>query len=262
MTATSEEVDADTTAPEDTLPTVVAAAAAIRNKTLSPVELTETVLDRIKRIDPLIESYVDVYPEGALAQARVAEEAVSRGEQLGPLHGVPVALKDLYDVAGFPTLAGSAVREGHVARIDSEVTTRLLAAGAIIVGKVVTHEFAFGVVSAPTRNPWDLSTIPGGSSGGSAAAVSARLCLAAMGSDTGGSIRIPAGLTGLTDDDRFIGIRCPKCQWQPESSSRWRCLHCDCSWNTFDTRGMRNGLNPFTLARNPCTWGVEPNGTT
>jgi Asp-tRNA(Asn)/Glu-tRNA(Gln) amidotransferase A subunit family amidase len=198
MTATSEVVGAVTNAGDDSLPTVVEAAAAIRAKTLSPVELTKTVLDRIERIDPLIDSYVDVYAEGALAQARAAEEAVSRGESLGPLHGVPVALKDLYDVAGFPTLAGSAVREGHVAQVDSEVTTRLLAAGAIIVGKVVTHEFAFGVVSAPTRNPWDPATIPGGSSGGSAAAVAARLCLAAMGSDTGGSIRIPAGLTGLT----------------------------------------------------------------
>jgi Asp-tRNA(Asn)/Glu-tRNA(Gln) amidotransferase A subunit family amidase len=198
MTATSEKATAAVTAPDDALPTVVEAVAAIRSKTLSPVELAETVLARIERIDPMLESYVDVYREGALAQARAAEEAVSRGEPLGPLHGVPVALKDLYDVAGSPTLAGSAVRAGHVAAADSAVTTKLLDAGAIIVGKVVTHEFAFGVVSAPTRNPWDLSTIPGGSSGGSAAAVSARLCLAAMGSDTGGSIRIPAGLTGLT----------------------------------------------------------------
>jgi Asp-tRNA(Asn)/Glu-tRNA(Gln) amidotransferase A subunit family amidase len=179
------------------LPTVSEAAAAIRAGTLSPVELTQAVLARIERFDPRLESYVEVYAEEALAQARAVEAAISRGDRVGLLAGVPLALKDLYDVAGKPTLCGSAVRAGHVAVRDSEVTSLLAAAGAVLVGKTVTHEFAFGVVSAPTRNPWNPDTIPGGSSGGSAAAVAAGLCLAAMGSDTGGSIRIPAGLTGL-----------------------------------------------------------------
>ena len=179
------------------LPTVSEAATAIRAGTLSPVELTQAVLARIERYDPRLESYVEVYAEEALAQAREVEAAVSRGDRVGLLPGVPLALKDLYDVAGKPTLCGSAVRAGHLAAEDSGVTSLLRAAGAVLVGKTVTHEFAFGVVSAPTRNPWNLDTIPGGSSGGSAAAVAAGLCLAAMGSDTGGSIRIPAGLTGL-----------------------------------------------------------------
>jgi len=179
------------------LPTVSEAATAIRAGTLSPVELTQAVLARIERFEARLESYVEVYAEEALAQARAAEAAVSRGDRVGPLAGVPLALKDLYDVAGRPTLCGSAVRAGHRAAEDSAVTSLLRAAGAVLVGKTVTHEFAFGVISAPTRNPWNTDTIPGGSSGGSAAAVAAGLCLAAMGSDTGGSIRIPAGLTGL-----------------------------------------------------------------
>ncbi|MEQ7007073.1 amidase [Actinopolymorpha sp. B17G11] len=179
------------------LPTVVEAVAAFGSRTLSPVELTDLVLERIERLDPLVEAYVDVYAEHARTQARQAEAAIGRGEALGPLHGVPVTLKDLFDVAGRPTMAGSAIREGHRAATDSEVTRRLRAAGAIILGKVVTHEFAFSVLSLPTRNPWNLAAAPGGSSGGSAAAVSAELCLASIGSDTGGSIRMPAGLTGL-----------------------------------------------------------------
>jgi aspartyl-tRNA(Asn)/glutamyl-tRNA(Gln) amidotransferase subunit A len=182
---------------ETLVPTISEAAAAIRAGLLSPVELTRTMLSRIERFDGKLQSYVDVYAEEALAKAREAEAAIGRGDQLGPLHGVPLALKDLYDVAGKPTLAGSAVRAGHRADEDSAVTGLLKAAGAVLLGKTVTHEFAFGVVSAPTRNPWDLGTIPGGSSGGSAAATAAGLCLAAMGTDTGGSIRIPAGLTGL-----------------------------------------------------------------
>ncbi|TNC24422.1 amidase [Amycolatopsis alkalitolerans] len=177
--------------------TISEASSLIRAGELSPVELTRSVLARIERFDGKLESYVDVYEEEALSQARAAEAAVTRGDRLGLLHGIPLALKDLYDVAGKPTLAGSAVREGHVAAEDSAVTTLLREAGAVLVGKTVTHEFAFGVVSAPTRNPWNLDTIPGGSSGGSAAAAAAGLCLGAMGTDTGGSIRIPAGLTGL-----------------------------------------------------------------
>jgi aspartyl-tRNA(Asn)/glutamyl-tRNA(Gln) amidotransferase subunit A len=197
VTALQESGPQDSVAPAAGLPTVTEAIAAISAGALSPVELTEQVLARIERLDPLYDSYVDVFSETALAKARAVEDAIRRGETVGPLQGIPVALKDLYDVAGTPTLAGSAVRAGHRADADSTVTRKLRAAGAVITGKTVTHEFAYGVVSAPTRNPWDRDTIPGGSSGGSAAAVAAHLCLAAMGSDTGGSIRIPAGLCGL-----------------------------------------------------------------
>ncbi|SDE71397.1 amidase [Blastococcus fimeti] len=173
------------------------AAALVASGELSSTALVAAVLARIDRADGVLQSYADVYADEALALAAEADAAVRDGRPLGPLHGLPVALKDLYDVAGRPTLAGSDVRTGHVADADSEVTRRLRAAGAIVVGKTVTHEFAFGVVSAPTHNPWDVGTIPGGSSGGSGAAVAADLCLMAMGSDTGGSIRIPAGLTGV-----------------------------------------------------------------
>ncbi|WP_232806936.1 amidase [Geodermatophilus chilensis] len=173
------------------------AAALVAAGELSPTELTRAVLDRIDRLDPALESYVEVYAEEALTAAKEAEEELRLGRSRGPLHGLPVALKDLYDVTGRPTLAGSEVRAGHVADEDSEITRRLREAGAVLLGKTVTHEFAFGVVSAPTHNPWDLGTVPGGSSGGSGAAVAADLCLMAMGTDTGGSIRIPAGLCGV-----------------------------------------------------------------
>jgi Asp-tRNA(Asn)/Glu-tRNA(Gln) amidotransferase A subunit family amidase len=197
VTALQETRPQDASVPAAGLPTVTEAIEAIGAGALSPVELTEHVLARIERLDPLLDSYVDVFTESALAKARSVQDAIARGESLGPLQGIPVGLKDLYDVAGTPTLAGSAVRAGHVAETDSTVTRKLRAAGAVITGKTVTHEFAYGVVSAPARNPWDRETIPGGSSGGSASAVAAQLCLAAMGSDTGGSIRIPAGLCGL-----------------------------------------------------------------
>jgi aspartyl-tRNA(Asn)/glutamyl-tRNA(Gln) amidotransferase subunit A len=197
VTALQPALPQDPPASAEGLPTVTQAIAAISSGALSPVELTELVLARIERLDPLLDSYVDVFTDAALAKARSVQDAIARGDSLGPLQGIPVALKDLFDVAGSPTLAGSAVRAGHVAGTDSTVTRKLRAAGAVITGKTVTHEFAYGVVSAPARNPWDRETIPGGSSGGSASAVAARLCLAAMGSDTGGSIRIPAGLCGV-----------------------------------------------------------------
>ncbi|TFV67626.1 UNVERIFIED_ORG: amidase [Bacillus sp. AZ43] len=174
-----------------------AAAALVAAGELTSTELVGAALARIDRYDGVLESYAEVYADAALVAAAAADEAVREGRPLGPLHGLPVALKDLYDVAGSATLAGSRVRAGHAADADSEVTRRLRDAGAIVLGKTVTHEFAFGVVSAPTHNPWDVGTIPGGSSGGSGAAVAADLCLMAMGSDTGGSIRIPAALTGV-----------------------------------------------------------------
>jgi aspartyl-tRNA(Asn)/glutamyl-tRNA(Gln) amidotransferase subunit A len=177
--------------------TLQRAAHYVATGDLSPYELVCSVLERIDRINPRLEAYVSVFHEEALAGARRAtDEIVAHGSR-GPLHGIPVAIKDLYDVRDKPTLAGSRVREGHVARADSEVVSRLRGAGAIIVGKTVTHEFASGVTSPPTRNPWNLDRIPGGSSGGSGAAVAAGLCIAATGTDTAGSIRIPASVNGV-----------------------------------------------------------------
>lgn len=169
----------------------------IADGSLSPVELTQSVLDRISLVDDLTKAYVAVFREGAVRAAAEAERHIGRSGPIGPLHGIPIALKDLYDIEGHPTLCGSRVREGHVAGEDSEVTRRFAAAGAVVVGKTVTHEFAYGVASPPATNAWDPGRIPGGSSGGSGAAVAADLCLAAMGSDTGGSIRIPAALNGV-----------------------------------------------------------------
>lgn len=164
---------------------------------LSPYELVSSVLERIDLINPHLEAYVSVFHDEALAEAgRASDEIVAHGPR-GPLHGIPVAIKDLYDMRGKPTLAGSRVREGHIAEADSEVVRRLRRAGAIIVGKTVTHEFASGVTSPPARNPWDLDRVPGGSSGGSGAAVAADLCMAATGTDTAGSIRIPASVNGV-----------------------------------------------------------------
>jgi aspartyl-tRNA(Asn)/glutamyl-tRNA(Gln) amidotransferase subunit A len=173
------------------------AALRIRTRQLSPVELTKAVLDRIDAVDDRVKAYVTVLHDDALEQARQAEQAITNGEYRGPLHGIPIAVKDLYDTAGVRTTSSSKVRADHVPVRDAAAVERLRAAGAVIVGKTVTHEFAYGVISSPTRNPWNLDHIPGGSSGGSAAALAAAECLGALGSDTGGSIRIPASATGV-----------------------------------------------------------------
>lgn len=178
--------------------TIAEAAGLLGRREVSAVDLVQAVLERIAHFDSHLHAYVRTLDDQALAAARAVDQARDAGQALGPLAGVPIALKDLYDVAGVPTTASSRVRANHVAATDSTVTQRLKQAGAVIVGKTVTHEFAYGVVSAPTRNPWNLDCIPGGSSGGSGAAVAADLCLGAFGSDTGGSIRIPAALTGCS----------------------------------------------------------------
>ncbi|GCD92672.1 amidase [Embleya hyalina] len=173
------------------------AARALADRSLSPVELTASVLDRIAHTEPAITAYATVTAESASAAAREAEREIAAGRRRGPLHGVPMALKDLVDTAGVPTTAGSLVRAGRVPAEDAEVTTRLRAAGAVLVGKTHTHEFAYGTTTPQTRNPWATDRVPGGSSGGSAAAVAAGAATFTLGTDTGGSIRIPAALTGV-----------------------------------------------------------------
>jgi aspartyl-tRNA(Asn)/glutamyl-tRNA(Gln) amidotransferase subunit A len=151
------------------------------------------VIERLEAVDPLVRSYVSVDVEGALREAREQD-----GRSGGPLHGIPVAVKDIFDVAGVPTRCGSAAFEGaKPARKDAYAVARLRTAGAIVLGKTTTHELACGVYTPPTRNPWDLERSPGGSSGGSGAAVAAGAAMGAIGSDTGGSIRIPASHCGL-----------------------------------------------------------------
>jgi len=177
-------------------------SSLLREKQVSPVEVTQAHLKRIDTLDKAINAYITVMWDQALVDAQRCEKEILRGDYRGPLHGVPVALKDLYDTAGVPTTAGSKIYAHRVPSEDATVVARLRAAGAVVIGKTNLHEFAYGVTTdssyfGPTRNPWDLQRVPGGSSGGSAAAVAAGLCMAATGSDTGGSIRIPAALCGI-----------------------------------------------------------------
>ena len=177
--------------------TIGEAAAAMRSGAISPVELTRAALDRITELDGRVKSYIMVDGEAALDAARDAERSLRAGIGHGPLHGIPLAIKDIVDVAGLPTTAGSRVLAGNVAHEDAALVAALRAAGAIMLGKTNTHEFAYGVVTPPTRNPWDLDRIPGGSSGGSAAALAAGMAYGAVGTDTAGSIRLPAALCGV-----------------------------------------------------------------
>ena len=171
-------------------------AGKLAGKEVSPVELTNAALERIEGLEPKLNAYVTVCADSALAAAREAEREIAEGRHRGELHGVPVALKDLYDLAGLPTTCSSRVRHDHLADRDSACAERLKAAGAVLVGKTHTHEFAYGIMTPTTANPWNPEHMPGGSSGGSGATVASRGCFMAMGSDTGGSIRIPAAVCG------------------------------------------------------------------
>ncbi|NEB15885.1 amidase [Streptomyces coelicoflavus] len=173
------------------------ASRAVRARELSPVELTESVLARIAAVEGRLGAYVTVVADAALAAAVRAEREISGSGPRGPLHGIPMALKDLIDAEGMPTTASSHVRAGHVAERDSRVAERLGAAGAVLLGKTHTHEFAYGLTTPQTNNAWDHSRVAGGSSGGSAVAVAAGGATFAMGTDTGGSIRVPAALNGV-----------------------------------------------------------------
>jgi aspartyl-tRNA(Asn)/glutamyl-tRNA(Gln) amidotransferase subunit A len=182
---------------------------------LSPVDLTQAYLERIERVDGKVNSYITVLADEALADARRRADELARGERRGPLHGIPIALKDNIDTAGILTTAASAVYADRVPAEDAECVRKLREAGAILLGKLNMHEFAYGGTSAvthygPVHNPWDLAVNPGGSSGGSAAAVAARLCAAALGTDTAASVRFPAsccGVVGLKATHGLASIR-------------------------------------------------------
>jgi len=176
-------------------------AELLGSRSVSPVELTEAYLSRIDRYQPLLNAYVTVTYERALEDARRAETELMAGNRRGPLQGIPIGLKDLIDTAGIRTTAGSRAFADRVPSADALVAERLRRAGTVLLGKQATHEFAYGGTTenewlGPTRNPWDLSRVPGGSSGGSAAAVVSALAAAAVGTDTCGSIRIPAAFSG------------------------------------------------------------------
>ena len=188
--------------------TVTEAASLVKQGDLSAVELMRSVLDRSERFPSDGHPYVQAPDaEALLEQAREADRAHLRKQWTGPLHGIPVAVKDIFDVAGITTRCGSAaMSDAEPAMVDAEAVAILRRAGAIVVGKTVTQEFAAGVVSAPARNPWDLDRIPGGSSGGTAAAVAVGIGLAGLGSDTGGSIRIPASVCGVVGLKPTFGL--------------------------------------------------------
>ncbi|MBQ1120980.1 amidase [Streptomyces sp. B15] len=173
------------------------AADRIRTRQLSPVELVDSVLERIERTEPHLRAYVTVTADRARSSARRAEQELSAGRAAGPLPAIPMGLKDMIDVAGVATTGSSRVREGHRADADSTAAARLTAAGAALVGKTHTHEFAYGLTTPQTRNAWDQERVAGGSSGGSAVAVAAGAATFALGTDTGGSIRVPAALNGI-----------------------------------------------------------------
>lgn len=191
--------------------TLTEAGEQIRALRLSPVELTRECLARIERLNPSLNAFITVTADLALQQARQAESEITSGNYRGPLHGIPIGLKDLFDTAGVRTTAASNQYRNRIPGEDAEVVRRLKQAGAVLIGKLNLHEFAFGmsgVVSAfgPARNPWNAERITGGSSSGSAAAVAGGLCVAALGTDTSGSIRCPPALCGVVGHRPSAGL--------------------------------------------------------
>jgi aspartyl-tRNA(Asn)/glutamyl-tRNA(Gln) amidotransferase subunit A len=182
--------------------TLKQASELLRRKTASPVDLTQACLRRIETHNPALNAFITVIKDKAMETARAMEMEQRHGKWRGPLHGIPIALKDNIDTEGIRTTAASELFKDRVPSADAEVVRRLKEAGAIVIGKTNLHEFAYGGTSSvsyfgPVHNPWVLDRIPGGSSGGSAAAAAAGLCFGSLGTDTGGSVRIPACYCGV-----------------------------------------------------------------
>src|SRR5918999_5234822 len=182
--------------------TIAEAARRIAHKQLSPVELTQAALERITQLNPRLNAFITVLGDRSIAAAKAAEREIISGARRGPLHGIPIALKDLCATQGVLTTSGAKILRDYIPRRDATVASRLAEAGAILLGKLHMNEFAYGpdgdnVHYGRARNPWNPECITGGSSSGSAAAVAASMCLGALGTDTGGSIRIPSALCGI-----------------------------------------------------------------
>jgi aspartyl-tRNA(Asn)/glutamyl-tRNA(Gln) amidotransferase subunit A len=191
--------------------TITQASALIKAQKLSPVELTKAFLARVRRLDGMLNSHLLVLEDQAIADATKAESEIVNGSWKGPLHGIPIGLKDIYNTAGIRTTGHSALFKDHVPTEDAFTVSLLRKAGAVITGKLSTWEFAIGGSSfdlpwPPARNPWNLALDPSGSSSGSGAAVAAGLCMGAMGSDTGGSIRGPAAWCGIAGHKPTYGL--------------------------------------------------------
>src|SRR6266513_947823 len=184
-------------------------AEELRSRILSPVELTRATLGRIERLNPTLGAYYVVFADEALVQARKAEAETARGGWRGPLHGVPIAFKDLYNLG--PTTAGSRLLAANIAPVDAALVRRARAAGAVILGKLATHEFGLAAATLadhfpPARNPWDPQRTPGGSSTGAGAALAAGMAFGAFGTDTGGSVRLPAAYCGVVGFKPTFGL--------------------------------------------------------
>jgi aspartyl-tRNA(Asn)/glutamyl-tRNA(Gln) amidotransferase subunit A len=192
--------------------TLADAAALVRARGVSPVDLADTVLERIATIDGALNCFTTlVPPERVRAEALVAERELAAGRHRGPLHGIPVGVKDLLDTAGLRTTYGSGIFREYVPVRDAAVATRLREAGAIVIGKTATHEFGMGITTnnyffGPTLNPWHREHVPGGSSGGAAAATAAEICPLQIGTDGGGSVRIPAAFCGVVGHKPTLGL--------------------------------------------------------
>ena len=224
--------------------TIREASALLKSGQLSPVELTQSFLDRIEATDDRLHSFIIVLKEQALDDARLAEAEIRRGDYKGPLHGIPFALKDLYDTAGITTTSGSKVDIDRVPTEDATTTARLKAAGGILLGKLTMHEFALGgpdftTPFPPARNPWNLAHITGGSSSGSGAAVASGQAMAALGSCTGGSIRGPASLCGIVGLKATYG----RVSRAGVVTLSWSQDHCGpMTWTVEDTAYMMQAL--------------------
>ncbi len=194
-----------------TIPTLAEAAAGIAARTLSPVELAQACLDRMHRMNDALHAFILPTEERAMADARRAEAEIMRDGPRGPLHGIPMGLKDIVDTAGIPTTCQSRLLEGNIPAADATCAVKLAAAGTVLMGKLTTHEFAdggpsFDVLGPPARNPWNTEHFTAGSSSGTGAAVAAGMILCGIGTDTGGSIRGPAALCGIAGIKPTYGL--------------------------------------------------------